>query len=333
MNPRRRPSRRSSSLKPALLGGALTLGLATGGFWAYSAGHLEALGLSPSEVSAGDSELGSLGEDQVLVILASQSIPAYTKVGREHILLPGELRLRTQAVSSELAERDGLFTKVEEIRGRVLAKDKPAGYAFRERDFLPEGTRPGLVGGIPAGRRGLRVEAGRLLGIAGLLPGDRFDLVAAFPMPEAPVVRNPLGNRFTRGDSLAAQAFAELGPKARVEVLVHDGMIVEPLSVRQVPVSTSSLTQGLQVQTKPVEELVIALMPEEVGSLLEALALEMELTVLPRSGRPDDPDSRTPDHEPRSSDGEFGKETADEGFRYIERIDGSELQAIPVANG
>lgn len=329
MNPRRRPSRRSSSLKPALLGGTLTLALAAGTFWAYSAGHLEALGLAPSEANAEESELKA---DQVLVLLASQAIPAYTRVSREHLLWPGELRLRTQAVSSEMAERDGLFTSIEDIRGRVLARDKAAGYAFRERDFLPEGTRPGLVGGIPAGRRGLRVEAQRLLGIAGLLPGDRFDLAAAFPVPEAPSVGNPLSDRFARGNPLAAQAVADSGPKARVEVLVHDGMVVEPLSVRQVPVSTSTLTQGLQVQTKPVEELVIALMPDEVGALLEALALEVELTVLPHSGRPEDPGSHTPDHEPRKPELNFDEEDSNEGIRFIERIDGSELRVIPVAN-
>ena len=325
MSPRRRSQRPRSGFKPALIGGALTPGLCATGVWAYSAGHLEPIGLAPHEAQAEDR---TLGDGVVRVILSNQEIPAYTKIRREHFLEPGKLELRTAVLSKERAEQDGLFTTPGEIQGRVLAQTKSSGYAFRESDFLPEGTRPGLVGGIPAGMRGLPLEAARLRGIADLLPGDRFDLVAAFPMEEQPSSRINLP-----GSLSSKQAARDRSPKARVEVMVHDGMIVEPLSVRQVPVSTSTLTQGLQVQTKPVEELVIALMPEEVGGLLEALALEVELTVLPRSGRPDDPASRTPDHQPRLSDWVSEEEDDEDPVRFIERIDGSELTVIPVANG
>ena len=52
---------------------------------------------------------------------------------------------------------------------------------------------------------------------------------------------------------------------------------------------------------RPVQEVVIAIDPEEVARLTEAMAVEARISIVPRSGRPDDPaDSETPDLYPVS---------------------------------
>src|SRR4029077_13433004 len=63
----------------------------------------------------------------------------------------------------------------------------------------------------------------------------------------------------------------------------------------------NSLTDGAVTRTRPVQEAVIAINPEDVARLTEAIAVEAKITAVPRSGRPDDVvDSRTPDLRPVS---------------------------------
>ena len=63
-----------------------------------------------------------------------------------------------------------------------MAHDKAPGFVFTERDFLPKGTLPGLVAGIPPGKRALTLDAGKLRGIDLLQIGDHLDLLAAVPV-------------------------------------------------------------------------------------------------------------------------------------------------------
>ena len=63
-----------------------------------------------------------------------------------------------------------------------MAKSKPAGEPFIEADFLPKGTLPGVVAGIPPGKRALTLEAGKLKGVDKLQAGDHLDILAAVPV-------------------------------------------------------------------------------------------------------------------------------------------------------
>ena len=59
------------------------------------------------------------------------------------------------------------------------------------------------------------------------------------------------------------------------------------------------MTNGMVVRTKPVQEIVIAIAPEEVAHLTEALAVGASVECVPRSGSPDDPkNSVTPELRP-----------------------------------
>lgn len=239
----------------------------------------------------------------VAVPVSAQRIPRYTKITRDHFWDPQKMELAVVHMRPEQMPKE-VITDLRKILGRVLDHDKAAGYAFTESDFLPPGTRPGLVAGIPAGKRAIRVDADKVNGIFGLQPGDRFDLVSAVPLEAGRPGQQPgfasLGGVYGRQLDMQAR-LSNWQKQATVRVIVQNGVVVEPMTTRQVPVFSRSLTQGAVTRTRPVQEIVIAVDPGEVAPLTEALAVEADLNCIPRSGRPDDPrHSMTPGLSPRS---------------------------------
>ncbi len=290
-SPRRKPSLPVGLLALVLGAGVL---LAGGCFALYAAlrtPELRDLGLEPLVRPEG----------HVGVPISGRAIPAYKKLTRDDLWDAQRGRLAVTFIPE--AQVGEALWDLSKILGRVLDHDKPAGYAFTERDFLPRGTRPGLVAGIPAGKRALRLEAEKIGGLVGLSPGDRFDVVATQPVdpqaaqPDALNLGGAYGALLSRQLALQSQTLGR--QQAIVRVVVQSGVVVSPLETRNVPVSSSSLTSGMRTTTRPVQEMVIAIDPREVAPLTEAMAVEARLTCLPRSGLPDDPkDSVTPGSTP-----------------------------------
>jgi Flp pilus assembly protein CpaB len=273
---------------------------------------------------------------------SAMNIPAYTKITRDHVwnAKGGEFSvvwLRPGQVPPDV------FRTVNAVIGRVLDHDKPAGYVFSESDFLPKGTKPGLTAGIPPGKRAMRIPVDRIPGLIELQPGDRFDLVATQAIDPSGVSMSAGG---LYGKQIDAQSrMMNLQRQATVQVVVQAGDVVEPMRTRQVPVANTSMTQGLTIRTKPVQEVVIAVYPQEVARLTEAMAVGSDIACVPRSGRPDDPhDSITPDSMPISP---FGGRVASRsavaegtplttgapggfgaGFTSIETIEGSKRDIV-----
>lgn len=327
---RRRPGGHSSFLNPPLVvavaAGAVILIAA---LWAF--GLLGSRSTAPSTAGL------------VPVPTVAGRIPAYTRLRRDHIW---DVRNQRPAVVylPPGAVRPEMLTRVADIIGRVLSHEKSPGYVFTEDDFLPRGTREGIVGGIPAGRRAVRVAADTVDGLHGLHLGDRFDLLATMPIDGSrggggPQSFNVAG---AYGQQLALEArLTNWQKQATVRVMVENGVIVEPMNIRSVPTYQSSLADGAATRTRPVQEAVIAIAPDEVARLTEAIAVGAKITAVPRSGRPDDPlDSRTPDLRPVSPfSGGPSPASASEGvtdgpggpFRMVETIMGQkrELTAVP----
>ena len=168
--------------------------------------------------------------------------------------------------------------------GGVTAREKPAGYAFTESDFLPAGTRPGVVGGTPQGKRAITLDASKLKGAHDLSEGDHLDLLASVSvdMPGA----GHSGSGRLGNNVVATPDMAFLPKRSLVRALVQDGVVVTPVRIRNVPISSSSFTQGTTMRTMPVEEIVLAVDPKEVAPLAEAMDLKYEITCVARSGRP-----------------------------------------------
>lgn len=216
----------------------------------------------------------------VQVVMSGVPIPAYTQLNRDHLINPQTKQAATFWLANEQVP-PGVKIELSEVAGRVLKRDKPAGYFFTEDDFLPRGTRPGLVAGVPAGKRSITLDATKVMGVAGLKVGDRFDIIASIAFDERPSGR-------TIGVPGYASSLGEKQKRARVKVVVENGEVVLPVYLRAVPSTSHSLTSGSQTSAKPVQELVIAVDPREVPRLAEALAVAADLTAVARSGLPDD---------------------------------------------
>ena len=111
-----------------------------------------------------------------------------------------------------------------------------------------------------------------------------MDLLASIPV-DMPGAGHSNGGRL--GTSVVATPDMALLPKRSiVRPLVQDGVVVMPVRTRNVPISSTSLTQGMTTRTMPVQEIVIAVEPEEVALLAEAMDLKYEITCVARSGQP-----------------------------------------------
>jgi Flp pilus assembly protein CpaB len=269
-------------------------------------------------------------------------IRAYTRVNRDHLWDRRNARLSVlylppRAVTPEM------LVNIGDVLGRVLDHDKEPGYVFTESDFLPKGTREGIVAGIPAGKRAIRISADRVDGLYGLHAGDRFDILATMPIDAAGGGRSfNFAGPYSQEMALQAQ-LSNWDKQATVRVIVQSALIVEPMTARNVTTVQSSLTEGNTARARQVQETVIAIEPEEVALLTEAMAVNARLTTIPRSGRPDDPlDSKTPDLRPfspftTSRSGEPGSLDSrlagdeEDNFRVVETISGQKrtLTAVP----
>jgi Flp pilus assembly protein CpaB len=226
----------------------------------------------------------------VKVALSARLIPAYKLIRRDDLIDPAT----GTWIESWVSEKDIVPHKIvadpTKIIGRVMTYDKGPLFSFTENDFMPVGTRAGLVAGIPPGKRSLTLPTAKLDGIYGLQMGDRFDIVSTLPVDK----NRTSAQRNVRGlDGMPP-------PEPRVRVLVENGAVVTPVHVRDGLSTSQSLTKGSRSSMKPVEEVVIALEPEEIPGLTAAMSQNAAILVVARSGHPDDAkiDSVTPDSNP-----------------------------------
>jgi Flp pilus assembly protein CpaB len=223
--------------------------------------------------------------DWVAIPFCVRPIPAYTRVTREYLMI--DLKNDNWALRWYPPKKvpAAAIRKIKDILGRVTAREKPAAYAFVESDFLPPGSSPGVAGGTPEGKRAITLDAGKLNGVYDLKEGDHVDLLASVSV-DMPGAGHSNSGRL--GTSIVATPNMDLllPKRGYVRSLVQDGVVVTPVRIRNAPTSSSSLTQGATTRTRPVQEIVLAVDPEEVAPLAEAMDLKYEITCVTRSGRP-----------------------------------------------
>lgn len=322
----RRPGGASPLTSPFVIVGAVVLAIGVILFMG-ARGIIELPGFGPREPSTAG---------LIAVPSPGAIIPAFTRVRRDHLWDARNRRLSMiylppQAVSKEM------IVNISDIIGRVLESEKEPGYVFTASDFLPAGTREGIVAGIPAGKRAIRVSADNLDGLYGLHAGDRFDILATLPISAAGGRPFNLSGPYSQELALQAQ-LSNWDKQATVRVIVQSAVIIEPMRTRAVPLYQSGAGESATTRARAVQEAVIAVNPEEVALLSEAMAVEARLTSIPRSGRPDDPeDSTTPDlvpfspyARPGTGDG-AARATPESAFTMVETIAGQKksVMAIP----
>lgn len=112
-------------------------------------------------------------EDSISVVLASQPIPARTKLTKE--MLAVKRMPRTYAFH-------GSINSLDEAVGKVTTVPLAAGEPVLRSVLAIEENKSGLSFHIPDGMRALTLSVGEVTGLAGRLKvGDRIDIVAFFP--------------------------------------------------------------------------------------------------------------------------------------------------------
>ncbi len=295
--------------------------------------------------SEGAVDAQSNARGKIAVPMSAADIPAYTKLRREHMWDSKRGRFTTILLDEDDVPA-AVLRDFSEIVGRVLDHDKPAGYVFTEDDFYPKGTREGLVAGIPPNKMMLLVEANKVKGLFGLRPGDRFDIVRTIPVDSkgGAVSRETAG---PYGDQISlAMKLSNWDKQAEVRVVVRDGVVVTPVKTRAKPTSSQSLTRGAVARSVPIQEIYIAVAPEEAAPLSEAMAVGADVRAVIRSGHATVPANiGVSDLQPRnplndlmsalipadtaSSNGTFRPAVAG-SFRLVERVEDGRRQLVTV---
>ena len=220
------------------------------------------------------------------VPICARTIPPYTRVTREFLVNPATGEMAQYWFHPDKLPK-GVITDVHSILGRVTARQKDVAYVFSEDNFLPEGTRPGMVAGVPPGKRAMTIDIGKLEGVFGLQVGDRFDLVATIPVDKLSSFGGADWNRVAV--SVRPVAARDGNTKSQTNdarTLARDAVIVSPVTVRNKPIVSSTLMQGTSVRTVPVQEIVVAVAEDEVAAITKAVDLGVPITCVAESGRP-----------------------------------------------
>jgi len=291
--------RRRGGLNPALV--VVFMGVAVVGTIAtlYAMGEIQLSFLSAKQADEEVDRPSTKG--MVPVPVAAMPIRAYTEVQLGHLIDREAGGLKTLYLAKGNL-RPEIIKDVNKIKGRVLRTDVPANFPFTESLFYPKGTRPGRAAGIPPGKSGLTLEANAVKGFHGLRQGDRFDISATLPIEtDAEDFAETLDVTGPLEQDIALESKLRFDKLARVKFIVQNGIVVEPVHMRQEEFTDTSLMSGTRQKRKQIEEIFIAVEPDEAGPLLAAIATGHVMTCHPRSGRPDDPmkDQPTPDLEPR----------------------------------
>ncbi|MFN3240631.1 MAG: hypothetical protein ACE37K_03865 [Planctomycetota bacterium] len=336
VSPRQR--RRSRLLMPLAIAGVLLAGLVV---YTVVNGELR-LPFGGGVVFAFGGEEPQAAEDttppgHVEVFACPRDLPAYTKITREHLDI-GD-RLYTLPVLPEQVEPNGLIPNTNEayatrLLGRVLRRPKPKNYVFRESDFLPKGTREGLSAGIPEGMRGIWVDISKVHGLSDVRSGDFVDLVAATASQnQTEVDTKVLGNLIDPVMKARLEAGARRAAKTGDSsswVVARSAQVIAPVRSRELPGS------GTRKGNAPtVEEVFLALAPQDVAQYSQALAQNVTILAAPRSSRPEHDPAEIQDAKPADASAELrkmllGDDQQDARFRMVEVIRGGERQTITV---
>lgn len=176
------------------------------------------------------------------------------------------------------------FTSVDDIIGRVMARDKRAEFVFSKKDFLPEGSRSGIAGGIPAGKQGFFLDVESVAGLRFLKAGDRFDLLASLPdesLSSVPEYGTLMGGIKAQGGKPV--------PLSGVRVLVQNAEMIALTTSRNMTtqggLQLSSGDGRARSNNIKDERVAIAIDPSEAVPLTQALGENVAIQMVTRSGQ------------------------------------------------
>lgn len=274
-------SKKRQGSKKLVLGGlsVLLLGAVTFGTLVYTGVILQAKELPVASKGIPDG--------MVAVPIAVRDIPAYSRVTREDVINPktGEL---AYVLLPKAEIPHGLKTNVEDIVGRVMERNKMAGYAFSVSEFLPWGSRSGLTGAVPPGMRMFSLETASVSGGQMLKAGDHFDLVAEMPAADFELPAEIPSNAAVVISPELKAVMKRRKQQTKVDVVIQKGKVL-------------AAQDG--AGKKPGSNLVIAVKAEDVPALVKVQSAGQRLTAIARSGQPgaeSEAESATPTSQPQT---------------------------------
>jgi hypothetical protein len=221
---------------------------------------------------------------KIPVPLSAKTITAYTQVTMESVWDTKGQKPKVAFLDPKQSEEMGFLTKVDDIVGRVMARDKEPNYAFKETDFLPKGTRPGPTAGLEPNTRGMWINVDKISGLRGLKRNDRFDLMA---VKYAGAKSRNVSREAGINPALVAEQNEQGMWDASNRVLVQNAKIVVPFPL-----------PGAAPAARGKEEVFIQVSDLEADPLTDALAVDAQIICFSRSSRPGADESPLPTPEP-----------------------------------
>jgi len=247
------------------------------------------------------------------VLVTTQAFVPGEAVDLQHVWDVTTKTFKYQLRDRRDAEKKGLLTVGDfgRIKGRVLKRAKPANEAFNEeKDFLPEGTPPGPAGLVPSGMRMMTLPVERIRGIDVLHFRDRFELKMSVPLDDG-VTRTARESLASRGLANPEEKIllAKISESTRRVLLAQNAEIIQPASSKD-----------------RKSEVIVALDPEDVDRVVEALAAKNTIFCITHAA--DDPDA--PRQEPEAQDPLHMYRSLLDLSKQVEVIEGTECHVETV---
>ena len=230
----------------------------------------------------------------------SRPVPAFEKLTREDFLNPrtGQINVAWLSESNASVVSRDFSTLIN----RVVRRDKAAGMVITEADLMPVGTRAGMAAGIPAGKVAISVPAESVAGLALVRRGDRFDLLAhrgnsdatdAEPMKRRSEPAELFGGMKDPSLSVAGNFGGDVRRLADDAVLVSIESVTRPQTGSDDPKGRPTVppNRSKSKDADLIEIAELAVAPEDVAAISQAISRGVPLTCVLRSGRPDDADA------------------------------------------
>lgn len=281
MSTRRRPSQ-SSTLPKLLISILVVAGL---GVLVY--GVANQMGWLSSESRPNQAAKPSR-EGKVAIPRTLFALKAFEKVRREDVF---DRELDDESFfwlpKSTVEKNPEWVTSLDQIINRVMARDKGKDFVFKKSDFLPEGSRTGIIAGVPAGKQGFFLDVEKIPGLRFLKQGDRFDLIASLPKEsndsntEYGLLMG--GIKVRGGKPIPINGIRLLAKGAQMIALTTDRSMTT-----QGGLELSSTDSNGRVSSRQRDERVaIAIDPEEAIPLTQALGDQLKIHMVAQSGQAD----------------------------------------------
>ena len=228
-------------------------------------------------------------EGKVAVPKALVALKAFEKVRREDVY---DRELDDESffwLSEEDVENNpDWVTSLDQIINRVMARDKRKDFVFKKSDFLPEGSRTGIIAGVPAGKQGFFLEVEKIPGLRFLKQGDRFDLIASLPKESEDSGSEfglLMGGFKVRGNKpIPVNGIRLLAKGAHMIALTTDRTMTTQGGLEL----NNTDSRGRVAAGQREESVAIAIDPEEAIPLTQALGDDLEIHMVAQSGQTDE---------------------------------------------